>query len=283
MTALSIPTDDELKDRSYRVMRHIWKTLPVLTETVTKDADIGAPIDLAREQIREHRHLYTHLGLMQSRTSYTGGRKHVLWQLLVDEAEAYKRLDAHFAAGGKWNVTPEAEPKGNPSLKPARTTTVRGTLQGHGALPPLGHSARVPDETVAIVGPDPVQPLAALAPARKDEGKALVEAARQYQSRSDAVIEHLKAIEALGIKVDRVAAMGAIELGRDERLENVSDVLDYVTELEAKNAKLERQIASLNMERRDLLGKVTELDSLRAANRRLSERNTTLSAQINAN
>lgn len=266
---MSTPTKAELKDRTYRIARLLLSDLPLGQEVQTRDADWGQKLGVDRPTFGRHRALFEHLGIlkMENKWGHGDAPRSIWFTRLTDEAETYRLLDAHFARGGSWRYRGDRPDWRNPDrlvserpkakvVKPTRMVVAGGPSE---------------DETVAIAGPDPVSVMERLAPARKDEGLALIEAARQYQNRNQAVIDSFKALEDLGIAVDREKAMKAVKLPRDERLEAVSDVLDYIAQLERENARLTRY----SDDRRLLLSQIAELrgenERLKAANRRMSE------------
>jgi hypothetical protein len=107
------------------------------------------------------------------------------------------------------------------------------------------------EETKAIVGPDAPSSFAGLAPLRKNEAYALVEAARQYTQRGtkmqEALAEFLHQAEELGLTVDDTKLQGSFgKAKKDERLESVGLVLPYITSLEQR---VERLTTDLNAER----------------------------------
>lgn len=76
--------------------------------------------------------------------------------------------------------------------------------------------------------PAPESPFAVLKPLRKDEAAALVEAARQYQSKMEFINEEVERFAAHGISLDP----SVIGFPRDQQLETIGQVLSYVTTLE---------------------------------------------------
>lgn len=129
--------------------------------------------------------------------------------------------------------------------------------------------ATKPDEEVrAIAGPDRPSPFATLAPLRKDEPGALVEAARQYASRSGRIHDQIDKLMAtakeLGITLNPDMLAGGVQLETDERLESISLVLPYIDKLEARVVRLTAELTEMR-------GK-GDLETLRNENRRLKTR-----------
>jgi hypothetical protein len=268
------PSKAELKDRTYRVARALLADLPLNQEVHTTDKEWGDKFGINRVVFGRHRWLFEKLGIMKMENRWGSGNgapRMIFFTRLTDETETYRRLDKHFAEGGSWTVNEQRPDPINAHSKTAEAKRLKKIVEAKPFVISVDQAKPVEDETVAIVGDDKPEPLAALAPARKDEGLALIEAARQYRRRDQGVIEHLDAIEALGIKVDRAAALGAIELTRDERLEAVGDVLDYIDQIERENARSARW----HDERKALLAENATLrgenDRLTRANRRMAE------------
>lgn len=95
-------------------------------------------------------------------------------------------------------------------------------------------------------------PFAALRPLKRDEAAALVEAARQYSKRSSFLDEEITRFADMGITLTREM----IELPRDERLEHVGLVLDYIDRLAAENERLHKVTESTR-------GPIAEMQALR--------------------
>jgi uncharacterized protein (DUF2164 family) len=144
------------------------------------------------------------------------------------------------------------------------------------------------DETVAVVGPDAPEGLAARVPAEvitkvrslrtQDEAAALVEATRQYLRRTETLAGQIDSLEKtakeLGVQFDRGAIMASMTLERDERLEIVADLLPYIDGLEAKTSKAKTQVE-------DLREKGRLYDQLVIDHRRLKElHNQTIAGRV---
>ena len=74
---------------------------------------------------------------------------------------------------------------------------------------------------------------------RKDEGEALIEAARQYAGREEFIKEELKRFAEMGITIDETA----IKVEKDDRLEGVAVLLPYIDRLKRS---IERQSKALD-------------------------------------
>lgn len=181
--------------------------------------------------------------------------RHYNYTLLVDYEEARRRLDdflkhrnqeitkARVRAGKRSGETKRAKK----ADKKAAHTTTGITREEIGA------------ETVAIVGDDAPEGLAAHVPAEviakvrairsTDEAGALIEAARQYLRRTDTIGSQIDSLEKtakdLGVRFDREAIMASFTLHPDERLEIVADLLPYIDKLEGKVETIKQQMEGL--------------------------------------
>jgi hypothetical protein len=82
---------------------------------------------------------------------------------------------------------------------------------------------------------EPESPFAVLKPLKRDEQAALIEAARQYRGRKEFIDEEIERFAKHGLKLDPAA----VGIPRDERLDHILLVLDYVTRLERENERLQ--------------------------------------------
>ena len=202
------------------------------------------------------------LGILEKEGPYYGskanglpGGRHYNYTILVPYDEALDRLvkdQAERDAAATTNRKAGAK-------RGARKRTETGTAAFRKRL--AENAGRLPDETVAIVGPDADDGLAAKVPAaqlrklaetRKDEPAALVEAARQYVARPksniNAMLADLEAeAEKLGITFDREQFLrdwpgfaDATESETDERLEAIALVLPYIDALERRSEHFEK-------------------------------------------
>jgi FtsZ-binding cell division protein ZapB len=226
------------------------------------------------------------LGILSYRSEYgaaKGGGQLVYSKLEASIEDGVTAIYKHFDAGRTYSWFEYGHPGHIPS----------GT---HKNIAPRGQekATRVvvapeksKEEVRAIAGPEPVAPLASLAEARKDEGEALVGAARQYANRTAAVQEHVEALKGLGVEVDVLKVMEGISWKEDPILEAVASILPIIDRLERVNSRLSGTSSALRDELTDLRKTVDplrkEVESLKAANKRLSERNVALSAAPTVN
>jgi len=120
-------------------------------------------------------------------------------------------------------------------------------------------------ETVAMVGPDRPSPFEALRPLRKDESRALIEAARQYRGKSVFLKTKITELRAEGFVADE--SMFSFE--RDAHLETIGLVLPYVESLEAENGRVATYVDQLRAKSRELEDLSQRYTALKRQNDRL--------------
>lgn len=108
------------------------------------------------------------------------------------------------------------------------------------------------DEPVeAIAGPEAPSPFEVLKPMRKDEPKALVEAARQYRDKTGGIRSKIDDVIAtakeLGISINETALRESVTVENDERLEIICLVLPYIEALERRVEALLEKSTDLNV------------------------------------
>jgi hypothetical protein len=209
-----------------------------------------------------------------SGVSVAGGRAYY-YTLAMPKEEAQDLVNKKFAKD-----LADAEATFFASLVPAaskRSKTMKQRYQEETVpiKPSTDLAVRVDrDQPVeAIAGPDKPNPFAALAPLRKDESYALVEAARQYNQRDTKVNERIEGLlrqaKEFGLTVDETALRNSITIARDERLETVSLVLPYIGMVESQLANYQEQNERLRKQLSDMEKTQREIVSLREQNRRL--------------
>lgn len=170
------------------------------------------------------------------------------WRLLIPKAEMLIRL-ADLEAN-------EMRPK--PKAKPKTKLAV-----------PVGNGRDV----VAAVGPEPTGSFEALRAVRKDESFALVAAARQYSERTHTLDTSVSALvkqaAELGVSIDVAALRASMTVAHDERLETISLVLPYVTQLENAVTRLSSQVEVVKAKLAECERLANENRNLRAQNQRL--------------
>lgn len=119
--------------------------------------------------------------------------------------------------------------------------------------------------------PEPIKSFSALAPLRKSEARALVEATRQYLGRWDVANAHAKALFDAHLIDDPGTILNALKLDHRPEMDAVALVIPYIDELERTITNLGSQIDTLR-------GKASKFDDLEIAIRKLREQNNRLIA-----
>jgi len=205
-----------------------------------------------------------------SRTGATG--KVAFWTLLVTPDQGLEIINKASSADGYIRMElpitkyeSEAKKDDNELLPKGA-----GTLSTVERIPGVVLAKRDTEETRAIAGPEPVNPLASLAPLRRDEPGALIAAARQYQQRATAVKETLTSLAKLGVTVDE----GAIHFQADPVLDVVVEILPTIRSLESE---ADRWKNAYN----DLKTKTSNYDEMRRNYEALKRRqNTEMTARV---
>jgi hypothetical protein len=190
-----------------------------------------------------------------------------------------------YLAENNTNTTPNPEPA--PFVEdrtPDELVEVGkpGDLVTEAYVPPLKErvAVRMNGETPveAIAGPDAPSPFESLRAIRKDDVQALIEAAKQYANRKDAVRQSFANLEKLGIKIDMDKAMSAVEFSENPYLEGVSILLPYLSTLEAQINQSNTWKVEVSTLRREK-GQLQDLfNREKEANKRLSERMAQMTA-----
>jgi len=260
--------------------------LPASAEKLAKD------LKIARTASQKHTKLFRALGLIKSEEEWGQRSRFIFYTRLVDEAEGERLIHKHFDEGGTMVVKgltdlPSSSVSRAKTKKAPRITNAEDLNR---VFPKVAvdesETRSTKDVLRASAGPEPEPTMRLVTrPAMKDEEAALVEAARQYSTRHEAVFAKFSELEAMGITIDREKAMKAVKLERDDELEGVSKVLPYIDRLERN---LDRALANSNTVRDDAkelraeLAKVqNDLKNERAANHRLAEKLTKV--RINSN
>jgi len=208
------------------------------------------------------------LGILKYRSEYSdkksGGQK-VYMQLAAPLDEGLTAIYKHFDAGRSFswfeNGSPGYAGKGVEAPKTEKVVVA---------------DERSPGVVRAIAGPEPEQPMAALAPLRKDDAEALIEAARQYANRSTEVSKHIEALRSLGVEVDVTKVMEGVKMTVDPTLETIMVILPVIDRLQSSNERLRGLASGADAALRESRNMAETLrkerDALKAANTRLSER-----------
>lgn len=121
------------------------------------------------------------------------------------------------------------------------------------------------EEIKAIAGPDAPSPWEKLRPLRRDEARALVEAARQYQARKASLYTKLDELREAGFTVPDVSAFN---FQTDDRLETIGLVIPFFNELENENRRTVtwvEKVKTLQRENDELRRRVRALEALQNA------------------
>jgi hypothetical protein len=269
------------RHRKRRALERVFDRYVVDEPFVTTDTELTDRVGggVVKQDIRNLR--YDLEGLdppaLRTRAVYGPGKaptRKVEWTLLSPKTVALARLEAKWKADDAHTAELMRQPNPSKGRKKAATAPTANTGWSNGAGQLNTGDATpdhpvVPDELVASSGPQAPKPLAPLAPARHDEPRALVEAARQYAAVNNQLDSKVKELEALGVTVDRVQLAKAIKAPHDHVLLVVSKVLPYVEQLE-------RQVDRLTTQVTDQREKLTGLPELQHRVNRLSEQNQRL-------
>lgn len=224
------------------------------------------------------------LGLLTYRSEYPKGSsgQKVFMKALKPLDEGMTLVYKHFDAGRSYSWFEAGEPGGgptNPGFGRGKSPTNTGAVKAPEA-PVVVADERSTEVVRAIAGPEPEKPLESLRSIRKDEPEALIEAARQYANRTSEVTAHIEALRGLGVEVDMDKVMAGISLTPDPDLELVGKLLPYIDRetrrADAMTQKVQLDKNELAELRRSVSVLTKEANDLRAANKRLSERNVQL-------
>jgi hypothetical protein len=213
------------------------------------------------------------LGILHTEINYNpmvNGKRQMgrqsTWQLMVPIEEARARIIEWDKEGESWEYekrpgyAPKAPVgKGKYTTKPeVLPETAAEYAENHVATdslvamvetesrfleePPVTIAKSEREETRAIAGPEPDKTFAALASLRKDEPAALVEAARQYSNRQNAVEKQYQSLVTMGLEVDKEKFLSSISLPKDDLLDAISLVLPMITTLQIRNDSLLTQL-----------------------------------------
>ena len=237
----------------------LYDTIPVGVKTEMRTIDFanstGFAVAVTEDRCRELQSLgilvrHINYGRKDASGKYRVGR-FAEWEILVDKPLAIAVLDdweKEYGAG----VLVTASSRTSKARVDARKKPAQAIQATH--IPPVEALVIATDDKEvvrAIIGPDRPNPFERLllprAVREPDEPAALIEAARQYASRSDKVREHVNALAKmaidLGITVDERAVMAGINLVPDERLESIALVLPYIDALEDRVDRLLVKVA----------------------------------------
>lgn len=243
------------------------------------------------------------LGLLsREQKGHSGKTPQWTWTLLKPEAEAQAIVTKFFAEGGRiatdkeieylearrlrlLGKDPETVQRRNTKTVVARSAARTGDMTdfrqqpsvapggpitkiSRDDRPPIAIATSPVEEVRAIAGPEPEKPFASLAPLRPETVNAVVEQARIYANRHKSIENSINTMAAmasnLGVKFDRVAAEAAFEVIIDDRMEDIMEVLPYITTLEMRVDRLTTENTELREIKRNYGALVNENQRLKA-------------------
>lgn len=165
-------------------------------------------------------------------------------------------------------VVPQPEPPviggaGEPTVSVLKPAFTQADVERAANIGLTLASDKSTEETRAIAGPEPDKPFASLAPLRKDEYAALIEAARQYANRKAEFAKVIDNLRAMGIEIDDAKLDKAVKFPSDPHMDSISEVLPYISRLEGMVENLTRQLIDARQRAVDYNEVKRERDSLR--------------------
>lgn len=223
-------------DRQRAVVLGLYQLFEVNKEYDTSIEKVTQALDAKRGDVEKASATATKVGLLTRETRALGQRDiHSYWKLVMPKEGAIRALDAYWQDEEEERL---ASHRGG-----EREVVIRERVAAALQEKVVVTEAPAENGTAAIAGPDAPSPFADLAPLRKDEPAALVEAARQYQNRSKLVAEAQERFMAVlsdaGVSIDPSTINVTYE--RDERLETIALVLPRITELEGRVERLTKE------------------------------------------
>jgi hypothetical protein len=215
--------------------------------------------------------VFDDLGILGRNITYPDFQKqNVAWTLLVPRKEAEKLL-ADWHEKVRMSPTYLKFPKHEPKTRASRKNGVEAEVPTEPTREQVAVATRPAtegQELVASAGPEAPNPFTALRAMRKDESKAVIEAARQYANKGAFLEKKIAELREEGFEV----AEGALSIKRDDRLEAVALAVPYVEALERENERLLNQASSGRTA-------IRELEDLRNNYARLKRSHENLIAQ----
>ena len=232
--------------RDYKeVLRKAVELLGVGVETRVNLADLASTVDCQRDAMGE---------LLQVAEAVGGLNRHYVWNterqknglpngrfmVMAFTMSAETIIRRFTELTGEEFAYPEK------ALHALRRSGIRtGGSQGSARTtvappPPAPVAPPHVSGVIASVGEEAPSPFSGLRTFRKDEGEALIEAARQYMRRADFVEEELTRFAQMGITIDRAG----IHFQTDERMESVLPLIDYIDRLKASNERMSARVST---------------------------------------
>jgi hypothetical protein len=269
--------------------------------TMTTDGDLANTVNVPKQDIQNLRLDLTAIGSLRAERKQ--GRSHnavwqTEWMLLDTKDVAGNKLTRRWAKDdrttqermqamgesnskrftGRHRIGGEGQNGMGAKLLPRGITPSSVSTNGvHDLGTATPAHPVVPDVLVASAGPQAASTLKLeLAPARFDESRGLVEAARSYAGVHNQVTEKLKELEKLGVRVDYDKIAKGMSLPQDSQLAAVSRAMPYITQIERENERLKTQVEDQRQKLADLPTITQERNRLREANQRLVAEKTDL-------
>jgi len=240
-----------------RAFAGFYELIPVGEPTVVKTAEMAEAIGVGTGAINQMRRILEYTDSM-TYTSYKNPREGIAittYTLKDDARTAAKKIAALPFSGFR-----ELQLNSADGWKPDSVIYVA-------------------EEEAPKPEPKPIKTFEALAPLRKSEPRAAVEATRQYLAKWDIAKEHARALFDAGLVDDTATVLDNLKLDRDDQLDTIAKILPYIDELE-------HQVLNLERFQETLKAKAAKVDDLEVALRRSKEQNTRLIAsrtQVAAN
>lgn len=265
-------------DAEMRLLRKMYEQLSV--GDVHEWMSIRKAVDLFEEKegtVANSLVVFEDLGILHREIEYPGFQKqNVKWTLLVPRHEAVTMLETwhrQVAMSSEYRRFPKHEVQTR-AKSPQRTNGVAPEERVALAEEPASEG----QELVASAGPEAESPFEALRPLRKDESKALVEAARQYANKGKFLADKIAELQREGFEI----APGALSLKRDERLEAVAMAIPYIDSLESMNTRLLSQNNGARETARQYEDLRIRFERLKRENDRLVAKSVTSGQQVMA-
>jgi hypothetical protein len=236
-----------------------YELLPVGTPEIVRTEDLAKAIGVGQGAINQMRAIleYTH---SMTHSQYKNPREGIArtTYTLIDPPEVAARKIASLPYGSY------KELKAVMDIEPFIDAPVEETVYVVEAAP-------------VVVAPDPahvtrtesIKSFEGLAPLRKSEPLALVEATRQYLKKWDIADTHATALVAAGLANSKEMIFASLKLDHDPVMDVVALVIPYIDELE-------KRIVNLDRFQDTLKAKAARVDDLEVALRRTKEQNTRL-------
>ena len=246
---------------------------------ITKQiAELGG---VSSKDINQAKRLLESIGSLET-TMYRNPKKGIttLTYLLKDQPETVvsKIAQLPHTSYAQWLATEGGEKyrieRG--LVKPFIGKVENGLVSPFGAAAPTVLIVDVPLAPEVEERPEPIKDLKALAPLRKSESRAYVEATRQYLARWDVAKSHARSLFDAGLIDDVSTFLASLKVERRQDMEAVAQVIPYIDELERTISNMEKASETYRV-------RASQLDVAEITIRKLREQNSRLLARIAEN